>query len=625
MGEPTSSTASSATSASTATVAAAASQPRGARSLLTVASVAVALAAADTYVVVLALTDMMAGAGLGIESLQKGTPIISGFLLGYIAVLPLIGRLADLVSRRKILLACLAIFVLGSLITGIAVELPVMIGGRFLQGLGGGGLVPATLAIVADLWPPGKRGTPLGVVGAVQELGSVLGPLLGAGILLVSDWRGIFWVNAVLGVLFALGIWLIRPASVTEEASVSADGQVAQADAASDPGSAGTGVVAEALPSRHRSTLVTLLAWLAALVAAAAGALALIAPDSLVNSVAYGEPFIPFGESTSRVWTPVGLVALVALVVLVALTARRWLPTLLQADVLGALFLAIALGALVLTFSSADPAKEVLGPWGLWLLPIGALALIAFALRQRLAANPLIARGVVHGKVTPALVVSFLVGAAIVAIVVDVPLLARLTEGTTETAAAIVLVQFLVAVPIGAVLGGLLLKRFGPGVVAAPGLALTALALWGMSGWTRGALDEPGLSTLLLVAAGFGIGLAIAPVNDAALADSTHRTHGTVSSLVVVARMVGMVVGLALLTAVGLRRFQQEVNALPDPTDSDALLDAAVVQVQTVFAGAALASLAAALIAVLLGWHRVRHARAADLDPDAVDEVPASP
>nr|WP_281497215.1 MFS transporter [Ornithinimicrobium sp. F0845] len=582
--------------------------------MLSVASVAVALAAADTYVVVLALTDMMAGAGLGIESLQKGTPIISGFLLGYIAVLPLIGRLADLVPRRKILLACLAVFVVGSLITGIAVELPVMIGGRFLQGLGGGGLVPATLAIVADLWPPGRRGTPLGVVGAVQELGSVLGPLLGAAILLVSDWRGIFWLNAVLGVVFFVAVWLIRPAGLEEDAD--------------DPDYESPGTRGTAEPQPRRNRLVTGLAVVVALVAVAAGSLALIAPTSLTTSVAWGGPFVPIGESTSRVLTPIGLVAVVALMLLALLSAARWLPTLVRADVLGALFIAVALGALVLTFSSADPAKEVLGPWGLWLLPIGALALVAFAVRQRTAANPLIARGVVHGRVIPALVVSLLVGTAIVAIVVDVPLLARLTEGTTETEAAFVLVQFLVAVPVGAVLGGLLLKALGPGLVAAPGLAMTAAVLWGMSGWTRGALDEPGLATMLLVVAGFGIGLAIAPVNDAALAESSHTTHGTVSSLVVVARMVGMVVGLALLTAVGLRRFQEAVNALPDPTDSDALLDAAVVQVQTVFAGAALATLAAAGIALLLGHHRVRHSTAADLDPDAADldvDIPDSP
>jgi len=115
------------------------------------------LAAADTYVVVLALTDMMAGVGLGIESLQRATPIISGFLLGYIAALPLIGRLADLLGHSRVLLGCLVIFVAGSVVTALAVELPVLVAGRFIQGVGGGGLVPATLAIVAALWPAERR------------------------------------------------------------------------------------------------------------------------------------------------------------------------------------------------------------------------------------------------------------------------------------------------------------------------------------------------------------------------------------------------------------------------------------------------------------------------------------
>ena len=162
---------------------------------------AVALASADTYVVVVALPDMMAGVGLGIDELHRATPIISGFLLGYIAVLPLIGRLSDLVARQRILLFCLSVFVIGSAITAVSVELPVLVGGRVLQGIGGGGLVPATLALVADLWPPDRRGTPLGVVGAMQELGSVVGPLLGAAVLAVADWRAIFWLSPAVALI----------------------------------------------------------------------------------------------------------------------------------------------------------------------------------------------------------------------------------------------------------------------------------------------------------------------------------------------------------------------------------------------------------------------------------------
>lgn len=534
------------------------------RALLATASVAVSLAAADTYVVVLALTDMMRGVGVGIDSLQRATPIISGFLLGYVAVLPLIGRLADLVDRQRVLLACLAVFVAGSAVTALAVELPVLVAGRVVQGVGGGGLVPATLAIVAQLWPPERRGVPLGVVGAVQELGSVLGPVLGALVLVVADWRTIFWLNAAAGVVLAAGI------------VVTGGGRV----------------------GRPRVVVVVL----AALTTLVLG-LALVAPDPLVTSVELGVPFVPLGGSASRLATPVGLAGLALLVALLAVVGRGAWPVLRRADLLGALLVGGALGCVVLTFAASEPEREVVGPLGYALLPVAAGLVVAYLWHHRRSGSPLVPRGLVRGRLTWALVVSALVGVALVAVVVDVPLLARLVHTSSQTEAALVLVRFLVAVPVGALAGGWALRVAGPGLVAGTGLALTAVGLAVMTTWGRGSLEELA-STLVLALTGLGIGLALAPVNDAALAEASHETHGTASALVVVARMVGMVVGVALLTAIGLRQYYEEVGALADPSDVEALRDAAVLQVAWVFRGAAVAAALGAVASLALGLRR---------------------
>lgn len=537
---------------------------------------AVALAAADTYVVVLALEDMMSGVGLGIDALQKATPIVSGFLLGYIATLPLIGRLADLVSRQRVLLACLALFVVGSVVTALAVELPVLVAGRVLQGVGGGGLVPATLALVAQLWPVGERGTPLGVVGAVQEIGSVLGPLLGAMVLAVWDWRMIFWLNAIAGVVLAALIWLM--------------------------GGRGGSSAPVRVPYPRLWRAVTVVA---ATITAGLLGLALWAPERLTQDITWGEPFVPYLGHTSRLMTQIGLWGAVALAITLVLLVPLVWPVLRRTDLIGALLITAALGALVLTFASADPEQQVVGSQGKILLPVAAVAAGLYLWRHRTAARPLIARGVVRRRVGPALLASMLVGTALVAVVVDVPILARLTVTEDQTAAALILVRFLLAVPIGALAGGWLLRRAGPGLVAAPGLALAGVGMLVMSSWGAGSLESL-WSTVVLAAVGLGVGLSIAPINDAALADAPETDHGVAAALVVVARMIGMVVGLGLLTAIGLHRFYGTVQALENPSVQQ-VKDAGVVQVQTVFLGAAIAAIVAAAVALTLGRSRVAH------------------
>ena len=199
--------------------------------------------------------------------------------------------------------------------------------------------------------------------------------------------------------------------------------------------------------------------------------------------------------------------------------------------------------------------------------------------------------------------VSALVGAALVAVVVDIPVLARLTWSSSYPQAALVLVRFLVAVPLGAlagVAGPPAPGRRGRRAGARPRRGRPAVT----STWGRGSLTR-GVVTLVLSAAGVGLGVAFAPVNAVSLAAVGRSAHGLVSALVVVGRMVGMVVGLATLTAVGLHRYYDTVRALPDQSDVTALVDAGLVQVQTVLAGGALAAAVASVVSVVA--LRMRH------------------
>ncbi|WP_433169508.1 MFS transporter [Kribbella sp. CA-247076] len=543
---------------------------------LTLASIAVAFAAADTYVVVLALPDMMAGAGLSADELQRAAPIISGFLLGYIAVLPLIGRIADVVGRTPVLVGALVLFAVGSLITAGAYDLSLIVLGRFLQGVGGGGLVPATLALVADLWPADRRGLPLGVVGAVQELGSVLGPLLGALVLAVADWRYIFWLNLVVAVVLAVLLRGRRP----------------------PPVSAAVGFLA-----------------------CVALGLTLTAPERLATGVTLGIPFIPFAGD-SRLLTPIGVVTAVLFLLWFALLLRkaRLRETLAQVDLVGALLLALALAGVVLAFATADPERELMAPAGPWLLVGAAVFAVAFAGWQRRTERAIVPHGLLGPR--PAwgsLVVSFLVGCALIAALVDVPVFARTTQGGGQLAAALVLLRFLIALPVGAVVGGWLTRRYGLGLITGGGLALAGAMFVAMTFWGRDALDHwP--ATVVLLLCGFGFGLALSPVNTAMLGATPPDTHGLVSALVVVARMVGMLVGVSALTAIGLRRYFAIVEDVPSPNELcpsspgscrpfvDALRDAAVSQVHAIFAGAAgCAFLAAVLAVLLLGKRGVVH------------------
>jgi MFS family permease len=443
----------------------------GRRVAISAGSLAVLLGALDTYVVVTIMTDIMRDVGIGINQIQRVTPIVTGYLLGYIAAMPLLGRASDRFGRKLLLQASLAGFTIGSIITALSTDLDVLVVGRVIQGTASGALLPVTLALAADLWASRNRAAVLGGVGAAQELGSVLGPMYGIGLVaLFHHWQAVFWVNV-----------------------------------------------------------------------------------------------------------PLAVVAMV--MIHVSLPARQPTETPEKVDVVGGVLLAIALGlATVGLYNPAPDGKQVLPSYGIPLIVGAVVAAVAFVVWERFANTRLIEpAGVRFRPFLAGLGASLVAGAALMVTLVNVELFGQGVLGQNQNHAAFLLLRFLIALPIGALLGGWIATRIGDRIVTTVGLLIAAGGYCLISMWPAnllaarhdlGFFSLPVLDTDLAIA-GLGLGLVIAPLTSATLRIVPAAQHGIASAAVVVARMIGMLIGIAALSAWGLYRFnqylQERLAALPAP------------------------------------------------------------
>jgi len=133
--------------------------------------------------------------------------VFSAYMIATVIATPIFGKLSDIYGRKLFFQLGLVVFLLGSVLCGIAGTMEQLIAYRAIQGIGGGALMPIAFAVIFDIFPPEKRGKMNGLFGAVFGLSSVFGPALGAYITDYIDWRWVFYINIPIGIV---AIYLIH-------------------------------------------------------------------------------------------------------------------------------------------------------------------------------------------------------------------------------------------------------------------------------------------------------------------------------------------------------------------------------------------------------------------------------
>jgi MFS family permease len=527
--------------------------------LLAVLGVGVFLAGLELMVTAVALPQILATIANWTD-LRKASWIINGYLLVYVVTMPLAGRLTDLWGARRLFLAALAVFTVGSLLAGLAQDLDQLIAARLVQAVGGGAIIPVATAAASHLFEGPARPRALGVIGALTFLGMAAGPFIGAAVLetvhpetalanmgvsggplvdtIAPAWRWVFYVNVPIGICGLVIAW-----------------------------AAGAGWDTPRLRARVDYFGAVLFSF---------GLLAILAGTTLI-----GDPDRVFGVATN-----VAVAAMIAVGI-------------------AALLVAIWYG-----FHRTNPFLD-----------------------PRLFQDRVFSSAALISLLTGYGMATAIVGGAVF---VD-----RVLYGGPDQQ-RVVLGALAGAMAVGALASGFLTRVFSLRGLTLVGLVISAGGLLWMSTWSPSAPTN--LFALSAAVFGLGFGLTVTPRSTAAVESAGRAAFGAASATVTVARMIGMAVGMAALTAYGsttITRISNEIYGssdaykqyIPAYLRSRPLTDGLVAQALEqwaaskaasimvgIFLVAAMVTLVAAVPAVML---RIRH-RAGEVSAESLktEEMP---
>ncbi len=481
--------------------------------VLAIVAFGVFVAADDLMVVATMLRPMINDFELAIpDDLGDAAWIVNVYLIAYIAVMPLAGRISDIVGRRAVFVGALAVFAVGSVVVPRADTLSTLLVGRALTAVGGGALVPIAFAVAGDLYRGPRRVRAIGILGAVETIGWVWGPLYGAALVRYLSWQWQFHLNIPLALAGMVVGWRL-------------------------------------LSTGHRR-------------------------ERQVD------------------WWGAGLLTIGLISLNVALLSEARIQTVTGLEEL-----------------TDSPNSFVSGPW---LYLVAAVAFSILVWNERRAAEPMLTTMMTARRsIGPALAVNCLMSVGLVIALINVPLFVNIVEGGIARSAVRsgwLLTALTVTMAIASYVGGVAAGKLGYRRPVILGLVIASVGLLIMGlDWSPQTTAIPMALQLGLV--GTGIGLALAPTGTAVIDTAGENERGTAAGLVIVARLIGFSLGLAALTAWGIRRYdalrtEVELPPVTDPGYGDAVatatVDISTSALAETFIGAAIALVAAVMVAFLL-------------------------